>query len=112
MQKEARLTKRREFVAVYREGRVWANNLLVLKALPNELGRSRSGISVSKSVGKAVVRNRVKRLVREVIRLTSIRSGWDMVFIARPAAANASYYQVREAIKELLRRAHLQEHEA
>lgn len=109
MQKEARLTKRSEFVAIYEGGASWANSLLVLKALPNELGRSRCGFSVNKSVGKAVIRNRAKRLLREAVRSSAIKLGWDLVFIARPAAASANYHQLREAIEELLRRAHLRE---
>src|SRR4030042_1239283 len=55
-----------------------------LKALPNELEFSRCGFSVAKDVGKAVVRNRVRRLLREVVRITSIKHGWEIVFIARP----------------------------
>lgn len=109
MQKEAKLTKRSEFVAIYGEGRSWANSLLVLRALPNELGHSRCGFSVNKSVGNAVIRNRVKRLLREVVRSSVIKSGWDIVLIARPAAASANYHQLREAIEGLLKRAHLRE---
>ena len=107
MDKEARLVKRREFVAVYRQGSSWANNLLVIKAITNELGRSRYGFSVSKSVGNAVTRNRVKRLLREIVRLSFIESGWDIVFIARPAAAAADYHKLNEAVEKLLGRAHL-----
>ena len=107
MQKEARLSKRSEFVAIYEGGRSWANGLLVLKALPNGLGWSRCGLSVSKRVGNAVKRNRVKRLLREAVHLAAIKPGWDMVFIARPAAASASYHQLGEAIADLLGRAHL-----
>jgi ribonuclease P protein component len=61
---------------------------------------------VSKKVGKAVVRNRVKRRFREAVRqeLPSIRPGLDLVFIARPSAAEASYWQIAEAVHAALRR--------
>jgi ribonuclease P protein component len=67
----------------------------------------RVGFSVSKKVGKAVVRNRVKRRLREAVRheLPSIRPGTDLVFIARSAAAEASYWEIAEAVQAALRRA-------
>ncbi len=64
---------------------------------------------MSKRVGKAVVRNRVKRRLRECIRLTPCKPGWDVVFIARSAASEADYHQLKLAIDELTRRAHLLE---
>ncbi len=63
--------------------------MLVLKAAPNGLEGNRYGFSVGRRVGIAVVRNRVKRRLREVARLARVKAGWDMVFIARGAAASA-----------------------
>jgi ribonuclease P protein component len=107
MWKEARLSKNSEYRAVYDRGETWVNELLVLKAAPNGLMRSRSGFSVSKRVGGAVVRNRVKRLLRENIRLVPLAPGWDLVFIARNAASGANYHQMEKAVEDLLERAHL-----
>ena len=53
------------------------------------------------------MRNRVKRRMREVVRLTRIRCGWDMVFIARQTAAETDYHALRKATEELLARAQL-----
>ena len=84
MQKELRLKKAREFSHIYRQGRSWANDLLVLKAMPNGTdGRNRYGFSVSKRTGNAVVRNTIKRRTREAVRNTPTVGGWDMIFIAR-----------------------------
>ena len=94
-------------MAVYKSGKAWVDNLIVMKALPNELEFSRYGFSVAKDVGKAVVRNRVRRLLREVVRITSIKPGWDIVFIARPAAVTADYHEIRKSIEKLLLRARL-----
>ena len=94
-------------MTVYKSGKAWVDNLVVMKALPNELEFSRCGFSVAKDVGKAVVRNRVRRLLREVVRITSIKPGWDIVFIARPGAANADYYDLKRSIGKLLLRARL-----
>lgn len=83
------------------------SNLVVLRALPNGLSLSRYGISVSKRVGKAVVRNRVKRLLRESMRVKHIKPGWDVVLVARAASAGASYVNLDKSVNGLLTRAGL-----
>ena len=80
-----------------------------MKATPNGLGISRYGLAVTKKVGKAVQRNRVKRLLREIMRLQSLKSGWDIVFIARSVAVNADYHQLEQVVTRLLARAQLLE---
>ncbi len=105
MRGEAYLTKTAQYSLVYNEGRSWASDLVVMKALPNGLALSRYGFSVSRRVGKAVVRNRVKRLLREILRLTPLPPGWDLIFIARPLAAGADYTGLEKSVKGLLRRA-------
>ena len=112
MQRELRLTERRQFSSVQRQGRGWSNQLLVLKAAPNGLEGNRYGFSVGRRVGIAVVRNRVKRRLREVARLARVKAGWDMVFIARGAAASAEYHELRDAAVGLLARARLLEDDA
>jgi ribonuclease P protein component len=81
----------------------------VLYVAPNGLDITRVGISTSKRLGKAVTRNRVKRLIRESVRafLPSLPGGRDLVFVARPASAQADYQSVRRAVEILLERAHL-----
>ena len=107
MGREQRLAKRDEFAMVYRHGNSWGNALLVMRALPNGLERSRFGFVVGKKIGKAVVRNHVKRLLRESVRGTPIKPRWDIVFIARSAAATANYHLLKQAVGELAQRANL-----
>lgn len=104
--KQHRLTKSRDFSRIRRFGRSSSSPLVTLYVLPARTPDIRVGFSVSKRVGKATVRNHVKRVMREVVRhnLAEIRPGQDFVFIARPASADASYSQVADTMVYLLRR--------
>jgi len=107
MQRETYLTKPKQYALVYSEGKSWVNSLLVMKTLPNGLGLSRCGFSISKRVGKAVVRNKVKRVLREILRLTPLEPGWDIIFIARPRAASTGYANLKKSVDGLLFQARL-----
>lgn len=78
-----------------------------MRAMPNGLSLTRCGFSVGKKVGGAVVRNRVKRLLREITRLTPIEPGWDIVFIARSGKFPAKHADLKKAVTELLTRARI-----
>lgn len=105
MRKEQRLTKSRDFETVRKEGRSWADRYLVLVARPNHMGVSRFGFAVGKRIGKAVVRNKTKRRLRESARLTPVKEGWDLVVIARKDASTADFHQLKQSMTSLLRRA-------
>ena len=107
MKGEHFLTKTAQYGLVYNKGGSWVSDLVVMKTLQNGLDLSRYGFSVSRRVGKAVVRNRVKRLLREILRITPIKPGWDIVFIARSSAARANYFSLEKTVKGLLARARL-----
>lgn len=107
MRKEQRLRKAKDFVAVRREGRSWADKLLVLATRRNGLDVTRFGFTIGKRIGKAVVRNKIKRRLREASRLTDVQKGWDVVFIARSGAASADYQTLSRSAMELFRRARL-----
>jgi ribonuclease P protein component len=94
---------------VRREGQAWRHPLLVLLASPNGRSYSRFGFVTSRRIGKAVVRNRVKRQLREAVRqqLDEVVGGWDCLFIAREPIIQAEYRAVVTAVSQLLRRASL-----
>jgi len=109
VRKEQRLRKRRAFTGVYEGGRSCANLLSVLYYLANRMDITRVGFSVSRRLGKAVVRNRVRRRYREAYRALRDRvlPGYDIVFIARRPAADAQYVEIEASIEQLLRKAGL-----
>jgi ribonuclease P protein component len=107
MIRERALTKRAQYQMVYGSGVAWSDKLLMIKILPNGFAFSRYGFSVNKPLGKAVTRNRIKRLLKELARLTPIKQGWDIVFIARRGSVEANYYQLKQTLEKLLLRAGL-----
>ena len=93
---------------VYDEGRSAANRYLVVYYLPGEVG-IRLGVSAGKRLGKAVVRNKLKRRVKEAFRslLPGLRKGGQVVFIVRRGAVSGTYADIENAVKDLLKRMEL-----
>ena len=84
-----------------------ANSYLVLYARKNRTGTNRVGITVSKRLGHAVVRNRVRRRLREVYRLNEAKfqPGWDIVVVARSRCISASFQDIVSAYLALAAKA-------
>lgn len=84
-----------------------ANGYLVLYARRNRTGTNRVGITVGKKLGKAHIRNRVRRRLREVYRLNEeqFQPGWDIVVVARTRAIDAPFDQLTKAYLALAKKA-------
>lgn len=111
MQRKFRLRANSDFQRVRNVGQSVVNRWLVLVWAPNQLEHSRFGFAVGKKLGKAVQRNKIKRRLREQLRLhlqaDHLRSGIDVIVIARHAAKDADYNTLRRALNQLLSRARL-----
>lgn len=101
------LRRRADFDAVMRSGTARSHRILVLRWRHTDRAETRVGLSAPRSIGGAVVRNRVRRRLREIVRerLADIGAGYDLLLIARPDAANASFAELRSAWATLLERA-------
>ena len=109
MRNDCKIKKNAEYRAVYGNGKSAANRHLVVYIKENGLGANRFGITVSRKVGKAVVRNKVKRRLRAVIHTFCVQSPhagignhYDIVVIARQGAGEAVFAELREGFTKLL----------
>ncbi|WP_238442392.1 ribonuclease P protein component [Desulfofalx alkaliphila] len=98
------MKKNKDFLKVYRLGKSVADKNLVMYRLKSDDGIIRVGFSVGKKFGKAVSRNRVKRVLREICRLNKDRFevGYDYVIIARTAAQDSDYQELEKSVLKLL----------
>jgi ribonuclease P protein component len=111
----ARLRRRGDFQRIYAAGKAYPDSCVVLHVLPlsDRPDECQVGFSVSKKVGDAVVRNRVKRRLREIVRplLPRIRGGAQLVIAARSRSARADSAEMALSVTRALQRAGLLEHE-
>lgn len=105
VRKQLRLRKRKDFDTVFKRGQFLTSPLLVLRSVPNQLPHNRYGFVTSKRLGNAVVRNRVRRRLREGISSLTTRPGRDIVISARALAAQADFHQLKAAVANLFARA-------
>ncbi len=99
------LKKNNQFKVVYNKGKSIADKLLVMYVYPNRTEGNRLGLSVSKKVGKSVIRNRIRRLIKESYRAVEkegVRAGYDIVVIARQSSSEAVYCEIRQSVSKLL----------
>lgn len=110
MSKDHRLRKNKQFQRVFRKGRSKANRQFVVYYLQQPHQHTfRFGLSVSKRVGNAVVRNRIKRRIREVMREfdVTLDQTKDYVIIARKPTAQMDYQDIRSSLRHVLKLAHV-----
>ncbi len=109
MQARYRLRDRRDFDQMRQQGRSFARPTLVLSIRPNGLGHNRYGVVVGKRLGTAVIRNRVRRRLREAMRQLhpQLLPGYDIIVIARPALVDICFGDLRDTLQAVLCQAKL-----
>ena len=96
------LKKNSDFRRLYAKGKSAANAFLVLYCRPNRRNENRFGYTVSTKLGHAVVRNRVRRRLREIVRLNdpALKQGWDLLLVARSRCVGAPYRKIEASFLE------------
>jgi ribonuclease P protein component len=107
MRRDIRLRHTEDFQRLRREGHTFPHRLMVLSIAPNTLAHNRYGVIVSKHLGKAVTRNRVRRRVKEAARLIhpQLQQGYDLVIIARAPLVQQPFSVVQRTVYELFQQA-------
>lgn len=111
MQRDLRLRHADDFQRLRREGRSYPHHLMIMSIAPNMLAHNRYGVITSKHLGKAAKRNQVRRRVREAVRLLhpQLKSGYDIVIIARPPLMQQPFDVVQRTVNDFFRQAGLLE---
>lgn len=110
--KENRLIKKKDFENLLKNGKTYYSPLFILKVIKNKLKITRFGFIISKkTTKKAVIRNKIKRRLREIIRkeIKELGSGFDGVIIVKnnPLIFEKDYYQIKKEINQLIQKAKL-----
>lgn len=105
MEKKHRIRKNMEFKKVYKIGKNYWNRNFVLYISKNKLDYTRIGFTLTKKIGNAVTRNKVRRKMKEICRLNfyNIKKGYDLVFIAKKSTVNLSYDEIEKSIIHILK---------
>ncbi len=100
------LSRPQDFAAIQGQGTSRSHQLLIARFLRTDLETTRFGLSTGRTLGGAVVRNRVRRRLREALRVMapSFQNGWDVLIIARPAVVEADHDALVGALRRLLGR--------
>ncbi|GEN34692.1 ribonuclease P protein component [Aneurinibacillus danicus] len=110
MYRKNRLRKNEEFQVVFKQGTSVANRQFVIYSLKKEGQEDfRVGVSVSKKMGNAVTRNRLRRAIKEAIRLRAdeIKSNLDFIVICRLPAVDLEFHQFKESLYHCMKKAQL-----
>ena len=100
-----RLRKDSDFKNIYRKVKSLATKTLVFYFIKNDLGYTRVGYSISKKVGKAVTRNRIRRLIKENLKdIPDLKDGYDIIFIGRIPSSESDYKEIGKSIRYLFRK--------
>lgn len=104
MEKKFRIRKNVEFKKVYKHGKNYWNRNLILYVKKNDKKVTRVGYTITKKIGNAVTRNRLRRMMKEIYRLNfhNIKEGYDLVFIAKKKLVGISYKELESSMIHIM----------
>jgi len=114
LSKENRLKKKKDFEKLFKEGKSFREKFLVLKVNKNNLNNNRFGFIVSKKVSKkAVVRNKIKRQLREIVRkeIKNYQKGFDIAVIVLPSIALKDFKEINQVLRSTLKKIKILNHD-
>lgn len=105
MNKHQRIKKNKEFQQIFKKGKSFANRQFIVYVLKDEQTEFRLGLSVSKKVGNAVARNRIKRYIRQTFLelKDDLLPNADYIIIARPQAATLDFHETKKSLEHVLK---------
>ena len=103
MNSKYRIKKNEEFEYIMKNGSVIKNSFYVIYNIERKEEYNRYGISVSKKIGDAVVRNKIKRRIRDIILKNSIKNGYDYVIIVRKEVGGSSFDKMKDELLSLIK---------
>ena len=104
MEKKFRIRKNMEFKDIYKSGKNYWNRNLILYVKKNDLNRTRVGYTITKKLGNAVERNRLRRKMKEIYRLNfyNIEEGYDLIFIAKKNIKDIPYKELEGSMLHIM----------
>lgn len=98
-----RLRKRKEFAYIYRKGEKFYSSNITLYKIGSKYSTPRIGVSVSNKIGKAVVRNKIKRQLREIVRqyVPEIKN-CNLIFVAKTTITNTNFQTLQNEVRQIL----------
>ena len=105
MNKENRLRSNMEFKRIYSRGKNYWNRNLILYVKKNNINVTRIGYSITKKIGNSVVRNKIRRRMKEICRLRfhQLKDGYDLIFIPKKNVVDLSYKELESAMLHILK---------
>lgn len=112
LQKENRLARKDDFGRIHKRGKFYGDSFLAIRVLANSLEVTRVGFLVGLKISKkAVVRNKIRRRLREIFRLLikdgKLKKGFDIVVLVRPEIVDKNYGEIRLSLEGILKKANL-----
>ena len=104
MEKKYRIRKNMEFKNIYKVGKNYWNRNLILYVKKNGLDETRVGYTITKKIGNAVIRNKIRRRMKEIYRLNfhNVKEGYDLVFIAKRSINDISYKELESSVIHIM----------